>query len=91
MTLRWRHELHGAVAVLLVVLVDERAYPLPGRHQADEWVFGIGGAVSRGLEDALVVRVIVAAFRTAKHRRDPECHQRGQHRGALHRATIIGE
>ncbi len=55
----WRDELDAAVAVLVVVPVDERRHPQAGLLSAAEWAAWVVGPVLRCPEQRFGVRVVV--------------------------------
>ena len=76
--------------MLVVVPLHERVYPGPCGRDVHERMDGVSRPILEGLEQRFGVRIVVADRRATQTCHDAECDHRRQHRGALHRAAVVG-
>ena len=75
--------------MLEVVPGHEFAHPLASRIQRQEALGWVARTVLQGAEEGLDLGVVVADTRAAERRGNAQFLARRQHRGPLHRATVI--
>src|SRR6478609_245127 len=76
--------------MLAVVPSHEVSDPSARRIEGGEGLSGKSRSVLEGPEDRFADGVVVAHPRPAEGRRDTEALERGEHRGALHWAAVVG-
>ena len=83
-------EADRAVTVLVVVPLDQRGGPSPGGCDIGERVNWVRRTIFERFEQGFRVRIVVADGGTSQRSHAPQFLQRRQHRGALHRAAVVG-
>ncbi len=90
MTLVWRHEFDAAVAVPVVVPVDERRHPLAGFFRAGKGPARVVRPVSRRPEQGFRVRVVVRHPWSGEGPQDSKLLQPALERGRSHGVAVVG-
>ena len=88
-TLDGRHELDAAVAVLVVVPVDERRHPLTGLVFGGKWLAGVFRPILHRPEQRFRVRVVVGDPWTRERPEHAEFLQPALQRGRTHGVAVV--
>ena len=80
----------GAVTVFLVVPMHEALHPLACLLHIVKGLVRVGRGVFERAEQGLRVRVVVTHRRATERGHDAQPLQRGEHRGTLHGAAVVG-
>ena len=89
-TLDGRHELDAAVAVLVVVPIDERRHPLTGLVFGGKWLAGVIRPILHRPEQRFRVRVVIADARPRERPEYAQFLKTALQRGRTHGVAVVG-